>query len=77
MKSYKISYNIYAGIERLIEIIDGCANNPENSSTAKIGEHFPCGCSMSTIWTFAENDDAENKHTLYCGEDYMKKFVLF
>ena len=29
---------------------------------------------MSTIWTF---DNIENKHTLYCGEDCMKKFCTF
>ena len=29
--------------------IDEYANNPENSSTKKIGEHIPCGYSMSTI----------------------------
>ena len=28
---------IYDGIESLIKKIDGCANNPENSSTAKTG----------------------------------------
>ena len=26
---------------------------------------------MSTIWAF---DHIENKHTLHCGKDYMKKF---
>ena len=26
---------------------------------------------MSTIWAF---DNIENKHTLYCGENCMKKF---
>ena len=26
---------------------------------------------MSTIWAF---DNIENKHTLYCAEDCMKKF---
>ena len=50
---------------------DGWANNSETSSTTKIGEHIPCGYSMSTIWAF---DNIENKHTLYCGEDCMKKF---
>ena len=49
MKSDKISYIIYADTEALIKKIDGCANNPENSSTTKIGEHNPCGYSMSTI----------------------------
>ena len=40
---------IYADIESLIKKMDGCANNPENSSATKIGEHIPCGYSMSTI----------------------------
>ena len=47
MNSDKMSY-----IESLIKKIDGCSNNPENSSTAKIGEHIPCGYSMSTILAF-------------------------
>ena len=29
--------------------IDRCANNPENSSTTKIGEHIPCGYLISSI----------------------------
>ena len=49
MKPDKISYIIYADIESLVEKIDGCANNPENSSTIKIGEHIFCGYSMSII----------------------------
>ena len=51
--------------------IDGCANNPENSLTTKIGYYIPCGYSMSTICAF---DYIENKHTLYSGKDCMKKF---
>ena len=39
-------YIIYADIESLIKKIDGCANNPENFSTTKIGEHIPCEYSM-------------------------------
>ena len=45
-------YIIYADIEFLIKKIDGYANNPENSSTTKIGEHIPCGYSLSAIWGF-------------------------
>ena len=41
MKSDKMSY-ICADFESLIRKIDGCAHNPENSSTT-IGEHIPCG----------------------------------
>ena len=40
-------YIIYADIESLIKRIDGCANNPEKSSTTKIGECIHCGYSMS------------------------------
>ena len=39
-------------IESVIKKIDGSANNPEHSSTAKTGEHIPCGYSMSTKWVF-------------------------
>ena len=49
--------------------LDGCANNPENSSTTKIRERIACGYSMSTI---SEFDDMENKHTLYRGNIYEK-----
>ena len=34
-------YIIYVDIESLIRKIEGCANNPENSSRSKIGEHIP------------------------------------
>ena len=46
MKSDKMPHVKYADMESLITKIDGCANNPENSSTLKIGEHIPCGYSM-------------------------------
>ena len=71
MTSDKMSYIIQADIESLIKKIDGCANNPENSPTTKIVEHFACGYSMSTIWAF---DHIESKHNLYRGKDYMKNF---
>ena len=38
MKSIKMPYIIHADIESLVKKIDGCSNNPENSSTTKIGE---------------------------------------
>ena len=71
MESAKMSYIFYANIESLIKIIDGCANNPEKSSTTKLVEHIPCGYSMSIIWAF---DNIENKHTLYRGKSCMEKF---
>ena len=64
-------YLIYADVEALIRKIDGCENNPEKSSTTKIGEHIPCRYSMSTISGF---DHTEDEHTLYRGKDCMKNF---
>ena len=48
LKSDEMPYIIYADLRSLIKKIDGCANNPEHSSTTKIGEHIPCGYLMST-----------------------------
>ena len=52
---------IFADLESLVKKTDGCENNPEKSSTAKISEHIPCGYSMSTIWAF---DNIENRNAL-------------
>ena len=70
IKSDKMPYIIYAEIESLIRKVGRCANNPEKSSTTKIVEHIPCEYSMSAIWGF---DHIENKRTLYCGKDCIKK----
>ena len=50
IKSNKMPYIIYADFEFLIKKIDRCSNNPENSSTTKIGEHILYGYSLSTIY---------------------------
>ena len=71
MKSDKMPYIIYAGLESLIKEIGGSANIPEKSSSTKIGQHIPCGYSMSTIWAF---DIIENEHNLYRREKCMKIF---
>ena len=55
----------------MLEKIDGCKNNAEKSSTAKVGEYIPSGFSMSTILLFK---DIENKHDVHRGRDCMKKF---
>ena len=39
----KTPFIIYANLECLIEKIDGCINNPENSSTTKVSEHISSG----------------------------------
>ena len=61
-KSDKAPFIIYADLECIIEKIDGCKNNPENSSTTKVSEHIPSGFSMSTISSFRS---IENKHDVY------------
>ena len=67
-KPDKAPFIIYA---ILIEQIDECKNNPENLSTAKVGEPIPPCFWMSAISTFKS---IENKHDLYRDKDYMKKF---
>ena len=70
-KSDKAQFIIYAGLECIIEKIDGCKNNPENSSTTKLSKHIPSGFSMSTISSFR---NIENKHDVHRGQGCMKKF---
>ena len=64
-------YIVYADLEYWVKKIGRCANDPEKSSTTKIGEHIPCGYSMSTIQGF---DHIKNKHTLDHGKDCLKRF---
>ena len=71
-KSDKISFIIYADLKCIIKKIDGCKNNPENSSRSKVSEHIPSGFSMFTISLFRS---IINKHDVYRGKDCMKSFV--
>ena len=57
--------------ECLIEKIDGCKNNPENSFTIKVGKHISSDFLKSTISSFKT---IENKHDVYRGEACMKEF---
>ena len=41
LTKHKALFIIYADLECIIEKIDGCKNNPENSSTTKVSEHIP------------------------------------
>ena len=69
-KSDKAWFIIYADLECIVEKIDGCKNNPENSSTTKVSKHIPSGFSMSAISSFKST---ENKHDIYRGKDCMKR----
>ena len=65
MKSDKMPCIFYADMESLIKKIDSLTNNPENSPATKLGEHIPCGYSISTIWAF---NNVEKKSTPYIVE---------
>ena len=67
-KSYKAPFTIYADLECIIEKIDGCKKDPENSSTTKVSEHIPSGFSVSTISSFRR---IQNKHDIYRSKDCM------
>ena len=58
----------------MLENIDGCKANPENSSTAKASKHIPSGFSMSSVSSFRSK---EKNHDVYKGKDYMKRFCRF
>ena len=73
-KSDKAPFIIYADLEYVIEKIDGCKNNPENSFTTKASKDIPSGFSMSAISSFRS---IENKHDVYRGKDYIRKFYEF
>ena len=70
-KSDKAPFVIYADLECLIEKIDGCKNNPENSPTTNVDEHISSGFLMSTILSLKS---IENKHDVYGGKYCMTKF---
>ena len=40
-KSDKAPFILYVDLECIIEKTDECKNNPENSSTIKVSQHFP------------------------------------
>ena len=63
-------YIIYADID-YFKKNNNCKNNPEKSSTKKIGKQISCGYSISTNWAF---DHIENKHSLHQAKDQMKRF---
>ena len=62
---------IYTDFESSIKKVCGYEKNPEESRTAKVAEHIPCGFSISTISSFK---GIKYKYDVYRGEDYMKEF---
>ena len=70
-KSMKVPFIIYVDLECLLEKMNTCINNPNESSTTKINKHTPSGYSIFTSSSF---DESKNKLNYYRGKDCMKKF---
>ena len=73
-KSDKEPFILYADLECIIQKIDGCKNNPENSSTTKVSKHIPSGFSITTISSFRS---IESKRDVNRGKDCMRKLCEF
>ena len=52
---------IFSDLECIIDKIDGCKYNTENSSTTKVSEDIPSDFSMSIVSLFS---NIENKHNV-------------
>ena len=65
-KSIKISFDIYADIEPLLEKIDPRQNYPKKPSTTKVKKHTMCDYSLFTHCSFDSN---KNKCDYYKGID--------
>ena len=70
-KSIKLPFVVYADLERLLEKMSTCQNNPNDSSTTEINKHRPSGYSLFTHFSF---DKTKNKLDYYRGKDCIKKF---
>ena len=70
-KSMRAPFVIYADLERLLEKMSTCYNDPEKSSTTKINKHISSGYSLFRCSSF---NTIENKLGYYRDEDCMKKF---
>ena len=57
-KSIKSPFIIYVDLECLLEKMDTCYNNPNESSTSEINKHTPSGYSLFTHCSF---DKTKNK----------------
>ena len=69
-KSMKLPFVIYADLECLLEKMDTCINNP-NESSAEINKHTPSGYSIFTHSSFHES---KNKLNYYRKDDCMNIF---
>ena len=70
-KSIKLPFVFDADLECLLEKMNTCYNNPDESSTTEINKHTPSGYSLFTHCSF---DKSKNKLDYYRGKDCTKKF---
>lgn len=73
-KQLKVPYIIYADFESLLQPIQGCDNNPENSSTIKTTKHIPSGFAYKVVGLTPEITK-EKEPVVYRGVDAADKFV--
>ena len=67
-KSIKLLFVVYADLECLLEKMDTCYNNSNESSTTEINKHTPSGNSLFTHCSF---DKSKNKLNHYRGKDFV------
>ena len=72
-KSMKVPFIVYADLESLLEKMDTCHNNPEQSSTTRINKHTPSAYSLFTQCSF---DTIKNRLDYYRGKNSIKIFYL-
>ena len=70
-KSIRSPFIIYADLECLLEKINTCYNNLEESSTTEINKHTPSDYSLFPHCSF---DKTKNKLDYCRGDDCMEKF---
>ena len=70
-KSLKALFMIYADLDRSLENMDYCQNNPKKSYTEKKTKHTPSGYSFFTNCSF---DETKKKLDCYRDDDGMKRF---
>ena len=70
-KSDKVPFNYLGNLHYIIEKINWCKNNSENSSTTKVSKHIVSGFSMFTISSFS---GTENNPDVYGAKDCINKF---
>ena len=70
-KSLKAPLIVYVNLECLLEKMQYCQNNPENSYTEKKAQHKPSGYAWCSICLF---DDTRNRRYFYRGKDCIEKF---